>query len=349
MENEVLNASHLFHKYLKIFKNHIIKIIVLTIIGVLFGAYFAATKESKFKSHFSLFFDSGNGGNINQYLGLAQSFGFDLGSGKNDMSPENIAELAISKHIIYKTLFSTVDENGNSKTLVNLYLDSIGVPEINPSSIFTYDFRIKSKVDTNLTKNESILINYIYNELKSRKINIDISSKTSVIKFHVELPNEHVAYVFSKSFIHSIKCFLEKRTSKRKLETIKILSNKSDSIKSILIESEEKLASISDKNNYVVRKKARLEELRLAREIEILSTMYALNLRNLEIAKFTYQETRDAYNILDRPMLPLEKTKPNTIIYSFITGSLFFLTTIAFLLIYSRLKIDLKQIDRVND
>ena len=73
-------------------------------------------------------------------------------------------------------------------------------------------------------------------------------------------------------------------------------------------------------------------------------------MRNLEIAKFTYQETRDAFNILDKPMLPLEKIQSNTIIYSFVSGSLFFLTTIAFLLIYSRLKIDLKQIgSRVND
>ena len=211
------------------------KIVVFTILGVLLGAYFGATKESKYKSHFSLFFDSGNGGNINQYIGLAQSFGFDLGNGKNDISPENIAELAVSKHIIYKTLFSNVDDNGDSKTLINLYLDSIGVPEITPSTIFTNDFRVKSKVDTNLTKNESILVNSIYKELKSTRLSIDISSKTSVIKFRVEMPNEHVAYLFSKSFIHSIKCFLEKRTSKRKLETIKILSNKSDSIKSILI------------------------------------------------------------------------------------------------------------------
>jgi hypothetical protein len=349
MNNEVLNVSHLFHKYLGIFKKNIIKIVVLTIIGILIGAYFAATKESKFKSHFSLFFDSGNGGNINQYLGLAQSFGFDLGSGKNDMSPENIAELAVSNHILSEVLFSKVEVGENEKKLINLYLDSVGVPEIRPDNVFTDDFRIKAQSYTKTSIDESRLINEIFKDIKTKILGIDISSKTSVIRFKVELPNEHVAYVFSKSFIHAIKCFLEQRTSKRKLETIKILSNKSDSIKSILISSEERLASISDKNNYVVRKKARLEELRLAREIEILSTMYALNLRNLEIAKFTYQETRDAFNILDRPMLPLEKTQSNTIIYSFVSGSLFFLTTIAFLLIYSRLKIDLKQIDRVND
>ena len=348
MESEVHNFSFIFFRYLSILKRNLKVILTFSIIGVLLGVTFSSIKKTRYKSSFSLFLDSGSGSGLNQYLGLAESFGFDLGGGGGSMTPENIAELAVSKKIIYKTLFSQVNDDGINKLYVNLYLDSIGLPQLEPKEIYNETFRIVSNNEDSLSLYESKLINEIYLEIKRKRLSVDISNKTSVIKHNVSMNNEEVTYQFSRLFINAVKSFYEKRTSEKKLSIISILTNKSDSIKSILLVKEEQLASLSDQNNFVVRKKYRLDELRLAREIEILNTMYAINIKNLEIAKFTHQETNDVLNVLDRPMLPLEEKSANPIIYGGIGGTLFFTIILTFLLISSKLKNDLKKLDQIN-
>lgn len=348
MESDINNFSLFFYKCLVTLKQKAILITVISIIGVSLGIFFASKKEIKYESKFSLFLNSSGSGGLNQYLGLAESFGLNLGAGSVSISPENIAELAVSKKIIFETLFSEVNDDGTKKSLINLYLDSIGVPEIKPKSIFSADFRFKAKNVNELSISESKMINWIFNDIKRKRVAVSISNKSSLVKHTVQFKNEEFSFIFSKLLIKSIRNFYDSKTIDKKLSTISILTQKSDSIKSILMVREEQFASLADQKNLVIRKKDRLDELRLAREIEILNAMYSVNIKNLELAKFSVQETSEVFNVLDSPMLPLEKKSPNKIVYGAFGGILCFFFCITFILISLKLKNDLKQLNQIN-
>ena len=71
-----------------------------------------------------------------------------------------------------------------------------------------------------------------------------------------------------------------------------------------------------------------------------MNTIYAINLKNLEIAKFTYQDSSENFNTIDLPMLPLEKKKPNPIIIGLVCCAFFFFIFLATLVVSSRLRKD---------
>ena len=71
-----------------------------------------------------------------------------------------------------------------------------------------------------------------------------------------------------------------------------------------------------------------------------MNTIYAINLKNLEIAKFTYQDSSENFNTIDLPVLPLEKKNPNPIIIGLICCAFFFFIFLATLVVSSRLRKD---------
>ncbi len=104
------------------------KLIVLAgFIGAILGLTYSFTKKPIYTATLSFALeDEKSGGGLGGALGLASSFGIDLGGGGGSIfTGSNLTELFKSRAMVEKTLLSTVtDIDGKPITLAELYIQN---------------------------------------------------------------------------------------------------------------------------------------------------------------------------------------------------------------------------------
>ena len=329
----------------KTVKEKKLKFIVVIFLGAGLGFLYGSIKQKQFISDFSIYIDQGGGSSLKQYLGLAQSIGIDLGGSSSSLSPENIAELSKSKRIINQALLSDVESKGKKYKLVNAYIERFGLPDVFPEGVDTSNFRIKSDKVFNLTIDEERVISSIYNTLKNGLISIDINSKTSIVKAKIKLKDEELAYQLSVEILASLKKFFLENLKEGEGATMELLKFKSDSIKERLFFMEAQLANLMDRNSYTVKSKAKVQEFRMMREIELLNGLYIINLKNYELAKFSSQDKKQLFQILDEPVLPLRSNNISIILLAIFFSVIFTATYLSYLLFSNQFKSEWRSLE----
>ena len=82
------------------------------------GVLYAIKKQVTYKAELNFVVEdnSGGGGALGKYSGLASQFGFDLGLGTSTTFSEgNIHELLTSRRVVEEALLSKVNINGNDE------------------------------------------------------------------------------------------------------------------------------------------------------------------------------------------------------------------------------------------
>lgn len=337
-------VSLLFSLY-KIVKKKRLKCIAVIFLGAGFGFLYGYTKEKQFISEFSIYIDQGGGSPLKQYLGLAKTIGIDLGGSSSSLSPENIAELSKSKRIINQALLSEIDFKGKKEKIINVYIERFGLPDVFPKGLDTSYFRIKSDKVFNLSLNEERVMSDIYKTLKNGLISIDISSKTSIVKVKIKLKDEEVAYQLSVNVLASLEAFFIENIKEEEVATLELLKLKSDSIQERLFFLESQLANLADRNNYRVKSKSKVQEFRMMREIELLNGLYIFNLKNYELAKFSSQENKQVFKVLDEPVLPLRDNSISIILFEIFFSIIFILLYFCYLLFSCQFKNEWKILE----
>ena len=103
------------------------KLIVLAgIIGGVLGLAYSFSKKPIYTATLSFALeDEKSGGGLGGALGLASSFGIDLGGGGGSIfSGSNLTELFKSRTMVEQTLMSTVTVNGKEISLAEMYIQN---------------------------------------------------------------------------------------------------------------------------------------------------------------------------------------------------------------------------------
>ena len=100
------------------------------------------------------------------------------------------------------------------------------------------------------------------------------------------------------------------------------MKNRADSVFTALQIAEEEFARIKDINQRIVKASGRLQELQLMRRVEVLNTMYLEIIKNLELSKIALLNQTPIINIIDKPVLPLEKEKHSKLLFGILGGFL---------------------------
>ena len=196
-----------------------------------------------------------------------------------------------------------------------------------------------------MSLNEERVMSDIYNTLKNGLISIDINSKTSIVKAKIKLKDEEIAYQLSVKILASLETFFIENIKKDETKTLELLKYKNDSIQERLFFLESKLANLIDKNNYRVKSKSKIQEFRMMREIELLNGLYIINLKNYELAKFSSQENKQVFKILDEPVLPLRSNSVSIILYQIFFSIIFTLLYFCYLLFSIQFKSEWKVLE----
>jgi hypothetical protein len=302
----------------------------ITIAGIIGGAlgfayakYFTKPTYTSSVS-FTLEQKNGSGGTLG---GLASSLGLgEIGGGSSSgmFGGENILHLFKSNRIIHQSLKEPQNEI-KGDNLLNFYIKNHFEKEVKNKKIKLFSQELDTVV-FNRTQDSLLLV--ITKSIRESQISVDrLDKKTTIINLDVADVNEQWAYLFSKSLVkNAIDLYLEIKIGKL-LRTEVELTSKRDSIRDLLDGSITTLAFETDLNSHTPLMRYKTNQVKKQIDVEVLRSMYANVIQNLEVTKIQRAQEEPIIEIIDSPLMPLKVeqfSKLNGILIGgLLVGSLF--------------------------
>lgn len=321
------------------------KIIVLAgIIGGALGLTYAYKKKIIYTATLSFALeDEKSGGGLGGALGLASSFGLDLGgSGGGIFTGSNLAELFKSRSMVEKTLLSPVNVDGQVISLAEMYIKNNEWrkawnknPKFSAINFLPNDNRKK------FTREQDSIMGVIYNDLSTGGLLVaQKDKKISIINIDVSSPNELFAKYFCESLAKVVSDFYVNTKSKKARLNMAILEHQVDSIRHELNGAITGVAVAND-NTFNLNPALNVRRAPSARrqvDVQANTAILAELVKQAELAKVTLRKETPLIQIIDRPILPLPKQAFSKMKGIFIGGMLAGFLTVLVLIIRRFLK-----------
>jgi uncharacterized protein involved in exopolysaccharide biosynthesis len=282
-------------------------IIAIAALGGIIGFIYASFQKPTYlaTTTFVLEEDKGGGGGLGGAMGLASSFGFDLGGGGGGLfTSSNIIELMKSRLVVEKTLLNPVQVAGKEISLADYYI------QINELKT-----KVNFPVNADRTKftlvQDSILYGISSSLTKNNLTIIQKDKKVSIISMTVKTESELFSKLFCEQLLKETSDFYIETKSKKSRLNVDILQHQADSIRAELNSAITGVATASD-NVYnlnpalnVKRTPSTRRQVDVQANTAILTQLVA----QLELSKVSLRKETPLVQLIDRPILPLEKDK----------------------------------------
>ena len=314
-------------------------ILIAGFIGALIGLTITLLEKTKYKAVLTFAMEEdkgGGGGGLSGALGLASSFGIDLGGagGGGAFAASNLAELMKSRLLVEKVLLEPIVINGKTISLLEYYIEINQlrvkwdkkallkniqfIPGADPAKFSIQQDSIIREIHKNLIEKENLSITQ-----KDKKV--------TILSIEVNSENE----IFSKIFCEKLaeetsKFYIETKSKKAKIN-VDVLQKQVDSVNNALSSAINGVANETD-NVYNMNPAFNIKGTPTKRkQIDVqANTAILTNLVvQLELAKITLRKETPLIQLIDRPILPLEKEKfgklKSIILGGFLAGFLYVL------------------------
>lgn len=302
-------------------------------IGFVYAKYFA---KPTYTSVVSFTLEQKSGGGVGALGGLASSLGLgDLptGSSSGMFGGENVLYLMKSNRIIHQSLKEAqADLKGDH--LLNAYLKNHFEKPLKENKFKLFPKNLDSV--TFSRQQDSLLLLITKNIREEQVVAERQDKKTTIINLEVKDHNEQWAYLFSKALVkNAIDLYLEIKVGKL-LRTEQELTQKKDSIRGLLDGSITTLAYETDLNSHTPLMRYKTKQAKKQIDVEVLKTMYANVIQNLEMTKFQRAQEEPIIEIIDEPILPLN-VKQTSVVYTLFLGFLLLIFIFSTILIVRKI------------
>lgn len=274
-------------------------------LGFAYAKYFTIPTYTSTVS-FTLEQKSGSGGALG---GLASSLGLGdipTSSSSGMFGGENVLYLMKSNRIIHQSLKEPQNDL-NGDHLLNAYIKNHFKKALKEKKITFYPRTLDSVIFNR--KQDSLLLVITKNIRETQIIAERQDKKTTIINLDVSDINEEWAYCFSKALVkNAIDLYLEIKIGKL-LRTELELTQKRDSIRGLLDGTITTLAFETDMNSHTPLMRHKTNQVKKQIDVEVLKSMYANVIQNLEMTKFQRAQEEPIIEIIDEPLFPLAKEK----------------------------------------
>lgn len=290
-------------------------IIGIAALGGIIGFVYASFQKPTYKAALTFALEEEkSGGGLGGAMGLASSFGIDLGSGAGGaFSGSNLIELMKSRRLVEKTLLSPLTIDGKTISLADFYIQFTKMNKgwSEKPAMKNVNFPVNADRKKFSLQQDSVLKNLYLGILKTNLTVSQKDKKVSILSIEVKSENE----IFSKAFTETLaketsEYYVEIKSKKSKMN-VDILQHQSDSIRNELNSAITGVASASD-NVYnlnpalnVKRTPGTRRQVDVQANTAILTQLVA----QLEMAKVGLRKETPLLQVIDAPILPLEKEK----------------------------------------
>jgi uncharacterized protein involved in exopolysaccharide biosynthesis len=307
INNDEISLKELIQKiqewiaYLKIQWKLIIGIAAL---GGIIGFVYASIQKPSYSATTTFVLEEDKGGGVGA-MSLASSFGFDLGGGGGGLfSSSNIIELMKSRLVVEKTLLNPVQVAGKEISLADFYI------QINKLKI-KVSFPINADRAKFSLEQDSILFGISSGLINNNLTIVQKDKKVSIISLTVKTENELFSKFFCEQLLKETSDFYIETKSKKSKLNVDILQHQTDSIRAELNSAITGVATASD-NVYnlnpafnVKRTPSTRRQVDVQANTAILTQLVA----QLELSKVSLRKETPLVQLIDRPILPLEREK----------------------------------------
>ncbi len=318
-------------KYLKYIQQKARILLVFAALGLSLGLFYSITYKPYYVSQLSFIINDGKSGNVNALSAIAGQLG--IGGSGPTVTDDRILFLLSTKKVIGEVCLKKI--NGTNDAIGDRFISAFRLESLIYSDTFMQGFKgFTSPQMSEINHQESFAIDQIVGFIKlsnrfkiesvKRKANSLYGNQSNgIIALYFESRDE----VLSKEFVNAIYLELTAFYSEAVLRNLQnnydLLSNRADSIRNLLFETENRSAQASDDAYNVFRFRGKISEMRLRKEVEMLNVLYVEVLKNREFAKFSLDQERPLFQVVDEPILPLEKKLKSIPVFA-ILGSLAF-------------------------
>jgi hypothetical protein len=323
-----------------------ITILIAGIIGGAIGLTYAFLKKPLYKAELSFALEddkSSSGGGLSGALGLASQFGFDLGSsGGGAFSGDNLQQLMKSRSMVENTLLTTVNVNGKKETLAELYISFNKLHEqwLNKPELKDIQF-LPGTDRTKFTLQQDSILGVFYRNIIKNNLFVDkIDKKLSIIIVVVNSTNELFSKYFTEILTKTVSDFYIDTKTKKSVQNVNILQHQTDSVRRELNAAITGVALSGDVNPNA---NPSLQILRVPsqhRQVDVQANQAILTqlVANLELSKVSLRKETPLIQVIDRPILPLEKERFGKAKGLILGGVMFGILTVLFLVFSKALK-----------
>lgn len=291
------------------------KIIILAgIVGALLGLGYSFSKKPTYTASLSFALEDEKSGGIGSALGIASSFGLDLGgSGGNIFTGSNLTELFKSRSMVEQTLLRPVVVDGKTISLAEMYIQNHkwreGWADIPKFTVIQFLPGIKRK---NFTRVHDSILGVIYADLSKTALSVgQKDKKIAIINIDVVSTNELFSKYFCEALAKQVSDFYVDTKSKKSRENMLILERQADSIRRELNRAITGVAVAND-NTFNLNPALNVRRAPSARrqvDVQANTTILTELVKQSELAKVTLRKDTPLIQIIDKPILPLKKEK----------------------------------------
>jgi uncharacterized protein involved in exopolysaccharide biosynthesis len=310
IDNDEISLKELIQKiqeWIAYLKTQWILIIGFAALGGIIGFVYASFQKPTYlaTTTFVLEEDKGSGGGLGGAMGLASSFGFDLGGGGGGLfTSSNIIELMKSRLVVEKTLLNPVLINGKEISLADYYIQINGLKN-------KVSFPINADRSKFSLEQDSILYGISSGLTKSNLTIAQKDKKVSIISLTVKTESELFSKLFCEQLLKETSDFYIETKSKKSRLNVDILQHQADSIRAELNGAITGVASASD-NVYNLNPAYNVKKTPgTRRQVDVQANTAILTqlVAQLELSKVSLRKETPLVQLIDRPILPLEKEK----------------------------------------
>jgi hypothetical protein len=247
-------------------------------------------------------------------MGLASSFGFDLGGGGGGLfSSTNIIELMKSRLVVEKTLLKPVKVAGKEISLADYYIQINELKEdwAKKPSLININFPVNADRTKFSLEQDSILQTISAGLIKSNLAIAQKDKKASIISLTVKTDNELFSKLFCEQLLKETSDFYIETKSKKSRLNVAILQNQADSIRAELNGAITGVAEAND-NVYNLNPAYNVKKTPgTRRQVDVQANTAILTqlVAQLELSKVSLRKETPLVQLIDRPILPLEVEK----------------------------------------
>lgn len=290
-------------------------ILAAVLLGAIGGLLYATMKPTNYTATLNFVMDdqssSGSGG-LGAAANIAAQLGINLGGLGNSgglFEGDNIIEFLKSRSMIDKTLLTEASVEGNSRLLVDRYID---YNELRKKWASKGQLQhIQFKDTTGFFLQDSLLAEF-HKQILKKNLTINKPNKQlNIIAIEMETPDEAFSKAFVETLIENASDFYIQTRTRKAQENLAILTHQVDSVRGELNSAIGGVAAAVDANPNPNRAFQSLRVGSQQRTVDVQANTAILTelVKNQELAKITLRNERPLIQALDRPILPLENDK----------------------------------------
>ena len=317
IDKDEISLKELIQKiqeWIAYFKTQWKLIIGIAALGGITGFVYASFQKPSYLATTTFVLEEDKGGGMGGAMGLASSFGFDLGGGGGGLfTSSNISELMTSRLVVEKTLLNPVQIAGKEISLADYYIHINDLKEgwsKNPN-LANINFPVNADRTKFSLEQDSILQSISAGLTKNNLVIAQKDKKVSIISLTVKTENELFSKLFCEQLLKETSDFYIETKSKKSRLNVDILQHQADSIRAELNGAITGVAAASD-NVYNLNPAYNVKKTPgTRRQVDVQANTAILTqlVAQLELSKVSLRKETPLVQLIDRPILPLEKDK----------------------------------------